>query len=144
MELCDKSAAELAQMLRKQETSSRSITESVLRRIKEKETGINAFITILEEEALKQADEADARFQKGSPKSLIDGIPVAIKDNLCTKGIKTTCASKILKDYIPPYNATAVQKVIDHGAVLVGKTNLDELLWVLPLKTVYLDLLVIR
>jgi len=126
MELCDKSAAELAQMLRKQETSSRSITESVLRRIKEKETGINAFITILEEEALKQADEADMRFQKGRPKSLIDGIPVAIKDNLCTKGIKTTCASKILKDYIPPYNATAVQKVIDHGAVLVGKTNLDE------------------
>ncbi|MDP6054583.1 MAG: Asp-tRNA(Asn)/Glu-tRNA(Gln) amidotransferase subunit GatA [Candidatus Latescibacteria bacterium] len=126
MELCDRSASELAGMLRKGEVSSKEITNSVFKRIDEKEETINAFITETREMALRQADMADMRFRKGTKTPLLNGIPIAIKDNLCTQGIKTTCASNILKYYIPPYNATVVKKLFQNGAVLVGKTNMDE------------------
>jgi aspartyl-tRNA(Asn)/glutamyl-tRNA(Gln) amidotransferase subunit A len=126
MELCDRSAVELAVMLRKGDVSSREITESVLRRIEEKQDTINAFITVTRDEALKMADRADRRFKEKDKLSPLNGIPVVIKDNLCTKGIKTTCGSKILSNYIPPYDATAVKKVLGSGAVLIGKTNMDE------------------
>ena len=126
MELCDRSAAELARMLRKGEASSREITESVFKRIDDRENVINAFITITRDKALRQADLADERFRKNERTSLLDGIPIAIKDNLCTKGIKTTCGSKILDNYIPPYDATTVKKALQSGAILIGKTNMDE------------------
>ncbi|KAM8952981.1 glutamyl-tRNA(Gln) amidotransferase subunit A, mitochondrial [Pelodytes ibericus] len=87
---------------------------------------LNAYITVTEDVALKQAAEADKRFSRGQPLGPLDGIPVAIKDNFSTSGIRTTCASRMLKGYIPPYNATVVQKLFDQGAVLLGKTNLDE------------------
>ncbi|XP_077145744.1 glutamyl-tRNA(Gln) amidotransferase subunit A, mitochondrial isoform X1 [Ranitomeya variabilis] len=89
-------------------------------------TFLNSYITVTEEVALKQAAEADKRFKQGQPLGVLDGIPIAIKDNFSTKNIQTTCASKMLKGYIPPYNATVVQRLLDHGAVLMGKTNLDE------------------
>ena len=126
MELCDLSVSELAGMLRKQEISSREITESVFKRIDEKEETINAFITTTREMALKQADQADCRFRDVKKIPLLNGIPVAIKDILCTQGIKTTCGSNILNNYIPTYNATAVEKVLKDGVVLIGKTNMDE------------------
>ncbi len=126
MQLCDHSATELAKMLRKGEVSSREITESVFKRIDDKEDAINAFITVTPEIALKQADRADRRFREKKRVSLLNGIPIAIKDNMCTKGIPTTCGSKILENYIPPYDATAVAKVLQTGAVLIGKTNMDE------------------
>lgn len=126
MELCDHSAHELAEMLRKGEASSREITESVFKRIDEKEDTINAFITTTREIALKQAEHADSRFRKNKKASLLNGIPIAVKDNLCTQGIRTTCGSNILYNYIPPYDATAVRKVLQNGAVLIGKTNMDE------------------
>lgn len=126
MELCDRSATELARMLRKREVSSREITESVLKRIDEKEEAIHAFITVTPEIALKHADLADKRFRESKRVSPLNGMPVAIKDNMCTQGIPTTCGSKILEDYIPPYDATAAAKVLQTGAVLVGKTNMDE------------------
>jgi aspartyl-tRNA(Asn)/glutamyl-tRNA(Gln) amidotransferase subunit A len=126
VELCDHSASELSGMLRRGETTSREITESVLRRIDEREATINAFITTNPEIALKQADEADRRFRQGKKVPSLNGIPIALKDILCTKGIKTTCGSVILSNYIPPYNATAVKKVLKSGAVLIGKTNMDE------------------
>jgi aspartyl-tRNA(Asn)/glutamyl-tRNA(Gln) amidotransferase subunit A len=126
MQLCDRSATELARMLRKGEVSSREITESVLKRIDEKEDSINAFITVTPEIALKQADLADRRFRENKRVSPLNGIPIAIKDNMCTQGIPTTCGSKILENYIPPYDATAAAKVLQTGAVLIGKTNMDE------------------
>ncbi len=126
MELCDETASKLAKMLRKGEISSREITESVFKRIDEKEDVINAFITITREKALRQADLADDRFRETERISPLNGIPIAIKDNLCTKGIRTTCGSKILGNYIPPYDATTVKKVLHGGAVLIGKTNMDE------------------
>ncbi len=126
MDLCDRSATDLARMLKKKEVSSREITESVLARIDEKESLLRAYITTTRELALKQSDLADKRFQRGESLSPLDGIPVAVKDVLCTKGIKTTCGSAILKNYIPPYDATAVKGVMKSGAVLIGKTNMDE------------------
>jgi aspartyl-tRNA(Asn)/glutamyl-tRNA(Gln) amidotransferase subunit A len=126
MQLCDYSATGLARMLRKGEVSSREITESVLQRIDDKEDGIHAFITVTPEIALRQADLADKRFRENKRTSLLNGIPTAIKDNMCTQGIATTCGSKILENYIPPYDATAVAEVLQTGAVLIGKTNLDE------------------
>jgi len=113
-------------MLMKDEVSSREITESVLARVDEKETLLRAYITTTPELALKQADLADKRFHRGESLSPLDGIPIAVKDVLCTKGIKTTCGSAILKDYVPPYDATPVKGVMKGGAVLVGKTNMDE------------------
>jgi aspartyl-tRNA(Asn)/glutamyl-tRNA(Gln) amidotransferase subunit A len=126
MELCDKKAIELARLLKNKEISSRELTESVFKRMDEKEPSINAYISKTKEIALKQADNADRRIRAGEAVSPLNGIPIAIKDNLCTKGIKTTCASAILDNFIPTYNATAVQKIIDDGAVITGKTNLDE------------------
>lgn len=126
MELCDLSASELAGMLRKWEISSRDITDSVFRRIDEKERTINAYITMTREQALEQADLADKRFREGKRIPLLNGIPIAIKDILCTRGIKTTCGSNILNNFIPTYHATAVEKVLRNGAVLIGKTNMDE------------------
>ena len=126
MELCDRSAIELAGMLRHGTVSAREITESVFNRIDEREKAVNAFITTTRETAFKQADIADLKFRQGGDIPLLTGIPIAIKDILCTQGIKTTCGSKILENFVPTYNATAVQKVLEAGAVLVGKTNMDE------------------
>ena len=126
MELCDKTAMELAALLRKGEVSSTEITESVYNRIDETEKDVHAYITLTRESALKQADRADKRFREEKELPLLNGIPIGVKDLLCTKGIKTTCGSRILKDFVPTYNATAVEKVLRDGAVLVGKTNMDE------------------
>ena len=126
MDLCDHSASELARMLRQREITSREIVDSVFQRIEAREAKINAYITLTREIALKQAELADEQFRQQAPVSTLTGIPMAFKDNLCTKGIRTTCASKILGNFIPPYNATAVQKLLDSGVILIGKTNLDE------------------
>jgi aspartyl-tRNA(Asn)/glutamyl-tRNA(Gln) amidotransferase subunit A len=126
MELCDNTATELTRLIEKRKISSREITESVFRRIDEREEEINAYITLTREIALKQADEADRRTRRKERLSPLDGIPVALKDLLCTQGVRTTCGSAMLKDYIPPYDATVVEKVFEAGAVLVGKNNMDE------------------
>lgn len=111
--------------LREGRISASELCRKCLNRIK-KTQHLNSYITVTEELALTQAQEAEARYLKGSPKGLLDGIPFAVKDNFCTENIKTTCASRMLKDYTPPFNATVVQKLIDQGAVLMGKTNMDE------------------
>lgn len=87
---------------------------------------LNAYITVSEDVALKQAQGSERRYKEGRSLGDLDGIPVAVKDNFSTAGIETTCASNMLKGYVPPYNATVVQKLLDQGAVLMGKTNLDE------------------
>jgi aspartyl-tRNA(Asn)/glutamyl-tRNA(Gln) amidotransferase subunit A len=126
MELCDWSAYDLGRLLRKREMSAREIVESVLERIEERETLIHAYITVTRDMALEQADRADRLLAGGGDIPPLTGIPIAIKDLLCTKGIKTTCASKILADYVPPYNATVVDRLFRDGAILIGKTNMDE------------------
>ncbi|KAJ8954415.1 hypothetical protein NQ318_011089, partial [Aromia moschata] len=86
----------------------------------------NAFINITHDEAQKHAELSSKRYSKKKSLSDLDGIPIAIKDNFCTRGIKTTCASKILNNFVPTYNATVYQRLLDAGAVLIGKTNLDQ------------------
>nr|XP_046269990.1 glutamyl-tRNA(Gln) amidotransferase subunit A, mitochondrial [Scatophagus argus] len=117
--------SEVSLALRQGRISPTELCRKCLNRIR-KTQHLNAFITVTEESALKQAQEAETRLLQGAPKGPLDGIPFAVKDNFCTENIKTTCASRMLKGYIPPYNATVVQKLFDQGAVLVGKTNMDE------------------
>lgn len=107
--------------------SSVELTKSCLEQIKKLDSKINAFITVCQKEALEQASKADGLASQGETleaKSLL-GIPIALKDLFSTKGIRTTAASNVLKDYIPPYDATVVKKLKDAGAVVIGKTNLD-------------------
>ncbi|KAJ8398166.1 hypothetical protein AAFF_G00430100 [Aldrovandia affinis] len=116
---------EVSLAFREGRISPSELCRKCLNRVK-KTRHLNAYITVTEEQALKQADEADDRFRRGAPRGPLDGIPFAVKDNFCTENIETTCASKMLKGYRPPFSATVVQKLLDQGAVLLGKTNLDE------------------
>lgn len=102
-----------------------NLVESALSRV-EKFKSHNAFITVTREVAEKQAKLSQDRYNSGKPHSELDGITIAVKDNFCTKDIPTTCASKMLENFYPTYNATVVQRLNDAGAVLVGKTNLDQ------------------
>lgn len=125
-ELTHRSVAEHAEALRKQEYSSVELTEAYLKAIREKDEKIGAFLTLTEGEALVAAKASDERRAAGTLLSPIDGIPGAIKDNICTKGVRTTCASRMLADYIPPYNATVMEKLNGAGLVMLGKLNMDE------------------
>ncbi|XP_071376209.1 glutamyl-tRNA(Gln) amidotransferase subunit A, mitochondrial [Centroberyx affinis] len=116
---------EVSLALREGRISPTELCRKCLHRIR-KTQHLNAYITVTEELALKQAQEAESRLLQGAPKGPLDGIPFAVKDNFCTENIKTTCASRMLQDYKPPYNATVVQKLLEQGAVLMGKTNMDE------------------
>ena len=126
MELYGKNAAELSAMLKNREISSVELTESVFRRIDETEEKINAYVTLDRENALKSAAEIDARRAAGEELSPLAGIVMGIKDNISTKGLATTCASKMLADYKPPFNATVMDKLAAAGVVVAGKLNMDE------------------
>ena len=125
MELFELTILELHDKLKKKEVSSVEATQSLLARIEAVERKVNAFITVTPEEALANAAEADHRIAAGEM-DLLTGIPVALKDIFLTKGIRTTCGSRILHDFIPPYDATSVTKLKERGMVLVGKLNQDE------------------
>lgn len=116
--------SELRKKLDEKKISSVELTESYLKRIKDN-SDLGAFNTVCEEEALLLAKKADEAISKGENSPLL-GIPMAIKDNICTKGIKTTCSSKMLSEYIPPYNATVIEKLNSQGAIYLGKTSMDE------------------
>ncbi|KAI4883026.1 hypothetical protein NFI96_012492 [Prochilodus magdalenae] len=119
------SIREVSAALREGKLSATELCRRCLNRIKK--TGyLNAYITVTEDLAMKQAEEAERRLLSGKPLGPLDGIPFSVKDNFCTESVETTCASHMLKGYIPPFSATVVQKLLDQGAVLVGKTNLDE------------------
>lgn len=119
-------AHELGELLRKKEVSAREICLSFFDRIQEVEHGLKAFITLNRDNALERARAVDQKIAGGEELLPLEGVPLAIKDNMCTKGIKTTCASKMLHNFIPPYDATVVERVKDAGMILVGKTNMDE------------------
>jgi len=125
MQLHQLTAGRLHEMLVGKEVTSREVTESVLRRVAEVEDRIHAFITLTPDLALQQAALADARIQKGEA-SPLTGIPVAIKDLICTQGVRTTCGSRILENFLPPYDATVTEKLKAAGAVFIGKANMDE------------------
>ena len=113
--------------LKKKKFSCLELTRACLKRIKEVDGKVNAFITVCEQEALKQAVEKDVTIkQSGFPEDKkLFGIPIAVKDNFCTKGTKTTASSKVLENFIPPYDATVISKLKSAGAIIIGKTNMD-------------------
>ncbi|MFC1978940.1 Asp-tRNA(Asn)/Glu-tRNA(Gln) amidotransferase subunit GatA [Chloroflexota bacterium] len=112
-------------MLKKGDISSVELTQAVLNHIDDTDAKIHSFVTVTKEVALKQAHSADKRIKVGKATPLT-GIPTAIKDNMCTSGTHTTCSSRMLENFVPPYNATVVEKLKQQGMVMVGKTNLDE------------------
>lgn len=125
MELLKKSALELRDLLDKREVSSREIVETYLKRIEAVEPKIKSFVTLTAEEALQAADKADAMI-KEKKAGLLTGIPIAVKDNMCTYHVETTCGSKMLANFKPPYDATVVANLKKAGVPVLGKTNMDE------------------
>jgi aspartyl-tRNA(Asn)/glutamyl-tRNA(Gln) amidotransferase subunit A len=124
-ELFEKTAAELASLLRDKSTSSAEITRSLLERIDSTDEKVRAFVTVTADLALEMADEADRRLSSGEVGPLT-GIPIAIKDNMCLRGQRTTCGSKILENFVPPYDATVVRRIREEGMVILGLANMDE------------------
>ncbi|MBM4444948.1 MAG: Asp-tRNA(Asn)/Glu-tRNA(Gln) amidotransferase subunit GatA [Chloroflexi bacterium] len=116
---------EAADLLRRRETSSQELTRACLDRIAAVDPAVRAFVTVCADGALQQAGEADRRITNGEATPLT-GIPAAIKDNMCTRGVRTTCSSRMLEGFVPPYNATVVQSLSDAGMVMLGKANMDE------------------
>lgn len=126
MEIKRTTIPELHETYRSGTSTVRAVVEDYLQRIEGANPRLNAYLAVTHEAAFAQADQSDARLAEGEPMRPLEGVPVAIKDNMVIKGIRTTCGSKILEHYIPPYTATAVTRLREAGAVIVGKTNCDE------------------
>ncbi|MFZ3072857.1 MAG: amidase, partial [Thermodesulfobacteriota bacterium] len=126
MDITSLTLNESAEKLKKREISSKELTSAYLKRIEDVDKKIRAYLTVIPPAmALKQAEEADKRLKRGDSNPLT-GIPFGIKDIFTTKGVRTTCASKILENFVPPYDATVVEKLKNSGAVMLGKLNMDE------------------
>ena len=115
----------LSAALREKQISAAEAAQAYIDQIKAQNGGLNAYITLCEDRALQDAAKAQQHIDNGTA-SPLTGIPLAVKDNICTKGIRTTCASRMLEDFVPPYNATVMEKLEQQGTVLLGKTNMDE------------------
>ncbi len=126
MNLHDKTAHELHDLLAAKEISAAELTTDVLARVDELEGTIGAYLTVTRDKALADAQAVDEKISRGEKIFPLEGIPCAVKDNICTKGIRTTCASKILENFVPPYDATAYSRLAAQNPVLIGKANLDE------------------
>src|SRR5258706_9183046 len=125
-ELYKLSISEAGEMLRRREISSVELTRAHLDRIGALDDKVKAFTLVTDDLALKQAEEADRRFSSGATVSTLTGIPLAIKDVICTKDITTTCSSNMLKNFKPPFDATVMERLNAAGVVMLGKTNMDE------------------
>ncbi|MGE5707553.1 MAG: amidase family protein, partial [Bacteroidota bacterium] len=123
MKLFERSAVELNAALRKREISAREVLLDHFARIDEVEPEIRAFTNQTRERAIEQADAVDGMLQRGEELSPLAGIPLALKDNLCTEGVRTTCSSRMLEHFVPPYDATVVRLLREQGVVFLGKAN---------------------
>ncbi|MGI6553306.1 MAG: Asp-tRNA(Asn)/Glu-tRNA(Gln) amidotransferase subunit GatA [Bacillota bacterium] len=126
MELHSLTGHELQKLLQSRQVSASEIAQAFLARIEETEEKIHAFISVTADRFLEEADRIDAQIAGGEELSPLAGLPMGIKDNLCTKGIPTTCASQMLENYLPPFNATVVSRLKAAGSFLAGKLNMDE------------------
>ena len=126
MELFKQTASTLNKMLVNKECSSAEITESVFSQIDKVEDRVKAYVTLTKETAMAQAKAVDEKIAKGEKIGKLSGIPIAIKDNICTKGVATTCSSKMLENFVPPYDATVMEKLNACDIVMTGKANMDE------------------
>lgn len=125
-DICELTAHEIREMYKNKTLKVVDVVKAFLEKISTDDDKIKSYITLCEEEALKKAEEIQKKYDDGEKMGPLSGIPIAIKDNICTKGIKTTCASKMLENFIPPYDATVVKKLYDADAIIIGKTNMDE------------------
>ena len=126
MDLTSLTAVELGRKIKAKEVTVLDAVQAVLAQIKKKEEQVNAYVTIDEEGALKQAEEVQKKIDAGELTGPLAGVPAAIKDNMCTRGLLTTCSSRILENFIPNYTAEAVENLKKAGVVIIGKTNMDE------------------
>ena len=126
MNISDLKAWEIREKLLKGEISSVEIVEAYIENIESKEKSINAFITFDKEKSLEAAREIDRKIKNKEELGILAGIPISIKDNIITKDFRTTCASKMLENFIPPYDATVVEKIKSQDGIIIGKTNMDE------------------
>ena len=126
MDITELTVHELQEKIEKKELTIKDIMQAYIDKIDEKEKDVQAFVTILKEEAKKQAEEIQDKIEKGEIKGNLAGIPIGIKDNICTKGIKTTCSSHMLENFISPYNATVMEKINEQNMINLGKLNMDE------------------
>lgn len=126
MELLELTALELGALIKERKISVKEAVAASFKQIYKKEKSIHSFITLEEEKALKEAEAVQDQIDKGELDGPLAGVPMAVKDNICTEGIKTTCGSKILGNFVPPYSAEAVNRLKAAGAILLGKTNMDE------------------
>ena len=126
MEIQKLTAVSLGKKIKEKEISVREALDAVFAQIDQTEDRYHAYVTLDKEGAYKQADAVQEKIDKGELTEALAGVPVAIKDNMCTKGLLTTCSSKILENYVPTYTASAVQNLTDAGCVIIGKTNMDE------------------
>ncbi len=126
MDITNLTVHELMEKLGNNELTSEKITKAYVDRINDKEKDVNAFVTTLCDEAFEKAKKIDEKRKSGDIKSNLAGIPIGIKDNLCTKGVKTTCSSRMLEDFIAPYDATVVEKLNNEDLIDLGKLNMDE------------------
>ena len=124
--ICEMTVSEIKEAYQNKELTVPEVIKAFMEEIKAKDNAIKAYITVCEDEAMKKAEEIQEKMEKGEQLGILAGIPIAIKDNICTKGIKTTCASKMLENFIPPYDATVIRKLENAGAIIIGKTNMDE------------------
>ena len=126
MDITSLTVHELQEKLEKNEITSEEIVKAYVDRINDKEKDVKAFVTTLCDEALEEAKKVDNERKAGKELSSLAGIPIGIKDNMCTKGVKTTCSSRMLEDFIAPYNATVVEKLNNENLINLGKLNMDE------------------
>lgn len=124
--ICEMTAEEIGKAYREKTLTVPEVVKAFLDNIEKEDDKIKAYITVCKEEALKKADEVQAMFDDGKEMGALAGIPIAIKDNICTKGVRTTCASKMLENFIPPYDASVMKKIEATNAIVLGKTNMDE------------------
>ncbi|MGI0020969.1 MAG: amidase, partial [Nitrososphaera sp.] len=118
-------AASVAQGVRNRDFSAEEYIYQVMERIEQVEPKVNAFVTV-NKDAIEQARSLDKKIRDGGEAGPLAGVAVSIKDNICVRGMRTTCASKMLDNYVPPYDATVVKRLLEAGAIIVGKVNLDE------------------
>ena len=126
MDITELTVHELQEKIEKKELTIKDIMQAYIDKIDEKEKDVQAFVTELKDEAKKQAEEIQDKIDKGEIKGKLAGIPIGIKDNICTKGIKTTCSSHMLENFISPYNATVMEKINEQNMINLGKLNMDE------------------